>query len=157
MPLASWCEGLQANLSANLTSSSSSTPDTNVTFLCDQGDQLRWHGLAYLATLSRLFVPLSGEEQKLTVLMPGYDGHVLRKLLLLLTSGEVVTTQGEMEDLQVVANDLGVRETKLFHGMIFIKCRTKIKNVCVFWPTSWEGDNVSLIRKWALVGNPGTY
>ena len=82
---------------------------SNINFICSGTQHVTWNGLAYLGSLSTLFRPRSGEEQSFTVIAPDHDAALVRKLLLLLCTGEAsVQSDQEVNELHMLANDLGV-------------------------------------------------
>ena len=125
MPLPVWSQALQAHLAKPLTNSAGGD-HSNVTFICRGGEKLRWNGLAYLASLSAMFRPRSGEEQHFTILLPGYGAALVTKLLKLLSTGEAVMANQEVEHIEQLANDLGVRKANhnLLKLLIGYNCKT---------------------------------
>ena len=134
-----WAAPLKATLSRPLDplTSSDHHSDTNVTFVCAGAETVEWNGLAYLAGLSKVFKARSEEEQCFTVLLPEYEGGTVRKMLGLMSSGEVWATQQEMGELVKLAKALGVSVVfKFFLQVLFmdklelifctvIKCKKK--------------------------------
>ena len=86
----------------------SSSYMSNVTFVCSQDETLMWNGLAYLGSLSTIFKPRSGEEQSFTVLLPDHSAQLLRKLLILISTGASIVRKQEVDAVKELAKDLGV-------------------------------------------------
>ena len=93
-----WAEPIKAHLSKPLFSGED---HSNLTFICGNGEIVTWNGLAYLGSLSKLFKPRSEEEQRFTIILPGYPAQAVR------------TTLGydDVSRLEELAKDLGVRLT----------------------------------------------
>ena len=102
-----WSKEFQAHLAAPLLAAKENQPG-NVIFVCRYDERVTWNGLPYLASLSKLFRPRSGEEQKFTVMVPDYSAGLVRKLLLLISLGASVVRQYELEELTQLAKGLGV-------------------------------------------------
>ena len=81
----------------------------NITFVCQNGEEVSWNGLALLGSLSKIFNPLSGEEQKFTILLPDYAAPLLRKILILLSNGVSMVRKFEADEIMQLCEDLGVR------------------------------------------------
>ena len=81
--------------------------------MCQHGVKIPWNGLAYLGSLSTMFKPRSGEEQDFTVIIPDYGAPMVRKLLILISTGVTVVRRHEVGELTRLAKDLGVSGTYL--------------------------------------------
>ena len=105
-----WCKPIREHLSSHLLSSHNSddTRLSNITFVCRHEEKVTWNGLAYLSSLSTLFRVRSGEEQHFTVFLPDYGAPLIRKFLLLLSTGVAFVRQFEVGELTGLAKDLGV-------------------------------------------------
>ena len=57
--------------------------------------------------------PRSGEEQDFTVIIPDYGAPMVRKLLILISTGVTVVRRHEVGELTRLAKDLGVSGTYL--------------------------------------------
>ena len=103
-----WAEPIKAHLSKPLFSGED---HSNLTFICGNGEIVTWNGLAYLGSLSKLFKPRSEEEQRFTIILPGYPAQAVRSLLMLLATGETTLGYDDVSRLEELAKDLGVRLT----------------------------------------------
>ena len=106
-PLKLWSRPLKSHISSSLLSSSEES-FTNIVFICADNEKITWNALAYLATLSKLFQARSSEEQHFTVHLPDYGAGLVRKLLLLLSTGVSFVRANEVDTLARLAKDLGV-------------------------------------------------
>ena len=85
---------------------------SNTTFVCANDERLEWNGLAYLSSISSIFWARSNEEQHFTVLVPDYKISIVRKLLLLISTGFAIVKSFEVNELTELASDLGVSFSK---------------------------------------------
>ena len=100
-----WCQNFSEHFSQSLNHLKG---QPNIKFICANGGIVTWNGLPFLATMSHLFQARSGEEQDFTVHLPDYEGGLLKKLLILMTTGEVHFRDDELVELQGLIKDLGV-------------------------------------------------
>ena len=84
----------------------------NITFICYNSEKISWNGLAYIGSLSVLFKPRSGEEQRFTVMVPDYRAELVRKLLLLISAGSIDVQREEITEIEALVKDLRVRIIK---------------------------------------------
>ena len=101
-------QNLQDQLTAPILSSDKEI-QCNVTFVCANRETVKWNGLAFLGSISPIFKPLSGEEQNFTVLNLDYEASLVRKLLILISSGSSMVHKHEAEEITALGKDLGVR------------------------------------------------
>ena len=85
------------------------TTGNNIKFCCKGQKEVTWNGLPYLASMSTMLKARSGEEQRFIVFMPEYDAGIVKKLLRLITVGEVKVDREEVKVISQLARDLGVR------------------------------------------------
>ena len=104
-----WTMAIQNELTEPLGTNPSRDLLCNVNFVCRKGETLKWNGLSYLASISGLFQARSGEEQNFTVHLPDYNKESVKKLLLLITTGEAFVKKDDVMILSGLARDLGVR------------------------------------------------
>ena len=104
-PKFSWLEPHQSYLAESVHQSSS---NSNLTFICSGREKVNWNGLAYLGSVSHVFKPRSGEVQRFTVLLLDYSPVLVRKLLLMLSSGLAYFREDEVPELTSLVSHLGV-------------------------------------------------
>ena len=101
-----WLEPLKDRISY---CQSTNNDDHDVRFVCSSGEEVRWDGLAYLASLtSAIREPRCHEI--VTFLTPGYEAAIVRKLLELVSKGSAVVTDGDVVEMTNLSHDLGVRK-----------------------------------------------
>ena len=103
-----WSRPLRDHLTKPLLSKDTHNDICNVTFVCDKQERIKWNGLAYLASLSKIFRPRSREEQNFMVFLPDYGVDIVKKLLFLLAMGVSIIKRSEIEELSKLTKDLGV-------------------------------------------------
>ena len=88
-----WTESFKTHLAAPLFSPTDEK--NNVRFICRDNEEFSWNGLAYLGSLSAIITPRSEEEQRFTVMLPDYAAPMVRKLILLISTGAVMIRSHE--------------------------------------------------------------
>ena len=82
-------------------------PGNNITFICGT-ERVVWNGLAYLGSLCTIFKPKSGEEQVFTAILPDYDAALVKKFLVLISTGSAKIYRREHEAIKALVKDFGV-------------------------------------------------
>ena len=102
-----WLTSIQDHLSRPLLEQSGQS-HCDITFVCFNNEKVAWNGFAYLASLSGLFRPRSEEEPSCTMMLPDFPADVVRKFLLLLSTGSVDITELEAGQITQLTTALGV-------------------------------------------------
>ena len=115
-PADKWMEACKQHLAKPLTQGDSHGdpwPLADVTFACGRGQRVRWGGLQYLATLSKVIPRGDGDHR--TIIMPDFSVVAVRKFLLLLSKGNANITQAELLEMQAIAQALGVSKQPFYY------------------------------------------
>ena len=103
----SWTRALDSQTKANQLH--------DIIFECgERREKIHWNGLALLACLSPVFkeVALANAalDQRVTVVLPGHEADLVKKVLLLLATGSVTVEADEMEPMFGLQREFGVRK-----------------------------------------------
>ena len=105
------------------------TEHGNITFICAKNERIVWDGLPYLATMSDLLHARSGEEQHFTLMLPDIEASLMKKLLLLLTSGSVDIVSGDQRQIWTLAALLRVSVFKIGLSHFLVKWCSSFQSI----------------------------